>query len=166
MNGLGSFQDTSGRNSALDAEAVFSAVSLSCERVLTPASIVTALPRAIAAAHAGGPAVLLLPKDIQQGLVDIPGRRSATPNLRPIGDPHPIARALRHACGPVTIVADSHANFLYLPSRGRQWRDELADTVMQVRLYEDVGARITVGRRASTQAVLSTVGKSVVVSEC
>ncbi len=32
MDGLGSFQDTSGRNGSLNAEAVFSAVSLSCER--------------------------------------------------------------------------------------------------------------------------------------
>jgi acetolactate synthase-1/2/3 large subunit len=66
MDGLGSFQDTSGRNGSLDAEAVFSAVSVSCERVLTPEGIVSALPRAIAAARTGGPAVLLLPKDIQQ----------------------------------------------------------------------------------------------------
>ena len=34
MDGLGSFQDTSGHNGSLNAEAVFSAVSVSCERVL------------------------------------------------------------------------------------------------------------------------------------
>ena len=109
MDGRGSFQDTSGRNGSLDAEAVFSAVSLSCERVLNPADIVTALPRAIAAASTGGPAVLLLPKDIQQGYVEIPeirAKRYGHPGgeLRPIGNPHAIAAVLRNANGPVTII--------------------------------------------------------------
>jgi acetolactate synthase I/II/III large subunit len=109
MDGLGSFQDTSGRNGSLDAEAVFSAVSVSCERVLTPDGIVSALPRAIAAARTGGPAVLLLPKDIQQGYVEIDGRRNGHNghmghDLRPIGNPHAIAQVLRNANGPVTII--------------------------------------------------------------
>src|ERR1700682_4857514 len=46
MDGLGSFQDTSGRTGSLNAEAVFSAVSVFCERMLTPADVVSALPRA------------------------------------------------------------------------------------------------------------------------
>jgi acetolactate synthase-1/2/3 large subunit len=112
MDGLGSFQDTSGRNGSLDAEAVFSAVSVSCERVLTPEGIVSALPRAIAAARTGGPAVLLLPKDIQQGYVEVPeileigARRNGhvAQDLRPIGNPHAIAQVLRKANGPVTII--------------------------------------------------------------
>jgi acetolactate synthase I/II/III large subunit len=109
MDGLGSFQDTSGRNGSLDAEAVFSAVSLSCERVLNPADIVTALPRAIAAARTGGPSVLLLPKDIQQGYIEIPEMRAKRNGhlggeLRPIGNPHAIATVLRNANGPVTII--------------------------------------------------------------
>jgi acetolactate synthase-1/2/3 large subunit len=36
MDGRGSFQDTSGRNGSLNAEALFSAVSVFCRRVLTP----------------------------------------------------------------------------------------------------------------------------------
>ena len=112
MDGLGSFQDTSGRNGSLSAEAVFSAVSVSCERVLTPAGIAAALPRAIAAARTGGPAVLLLPKDIQQGQVDCWRNGNQTGNqngqgtadLRPIGNPHPIVGVLRNARGPVTII--------------------------------------------------------------
>src|SRR5690349_9593889 len=59
MDGRGSFQDTSGSNGSLNAEAVFSPVSVFCERVLTPAGVVSALPRAMAAARTGGPAVLL-----------------------------------------------------------------------------------------------------------
>jgi acetolactate synthase-1/2/3 large subunit len=73
MDGRGSFQDTSGRNGSLNAEALFSAVSVFCRRVLTPADIVSALPDAIAAARTGGPAVLLLPKDIQQSKVGVNG---------------------------------------------------------------------------------------------
>src|SRR6201991_3635264 len=52
MDGQGSFQDTSGRNGSLNAEALFSAVSVFCRRVLTPADILSALPSAIAAARA------------------------------------------------------------------------------------------------------------------
>src|SRR5262249_12042683 len=92
------------------AEALFSAVSVYCQRVLTPSDIFTALPHAIAAAREGGPAVLLLPKDIQQALVPMNG-----PDFQPegdhpapaprIGDLHPVVCALRDAIGPVTIIA-------------------------------------------------------------
>ena len=110
MDGRGSFQDTSGRNGSLNAEALFSAVSVFCRRVLTPADIVSALPDAIAAARTGGPAVLLLPKDIQQSKVGVNGyhkrnRHAVDPTRSLIGDPHPIVRALRWANGPITIIA-------------------------------------------------------------
>lgn len=108
MDGRGSFQDTSGRNGALDAEALFSAVSVWCRRVLAPPDIVTALPEAIAAARGGGPAVLLLPKDIQQGPVAVIGddTHDTGPSPAPrIGDLDPVLRALRAADGPVTIIA-------------------------------------------------------------
>ncbi len=106
MDGHGSFQDTSGRNGALDAEALFSSVSLHCERVLDPNDISAALLRAITAARAGGPAVLLLPKDVQQSQVDV-----AAPNDRnhqavaATGDLSELASTLGHATGHVTIVA-------------------------------------------------------------
>jgi acetolactate synthase-1/2/3 large subunit len=110
MDGQGSFQDTSGRNGSLNAEALFSAVSVFCQRVLTPADIITALPKAIAAARTGGPAVLLLPKDIQQAKVSVNGHGGIDPRgfERPgarAGDPHAIVRALRRATGPITIIA-------------------------------------------------------------
>jgi acetolactate synthase-1/2/3 large subunit len=112
MDGRGSFQDTSGDNGSLNAQALFSAVSLSCERVLTPADVAPALSRAIAVARTGGPAVLLLPKDIQQGYLDCEhdGPRfgsqlgGATLDRRPIGNPEPIVGILRDADGPVTII--------------------------------------------------------------
>ena len=110
MDGQGSFQDTSGRNGSLNAEALFSAVSVFCRRIMTPADIVTALPAAVAAARTGGPAVLLLPKDIQQSMVGVNGhdrRNGCDVGLPPslIGTPHPIVRALRRTQGPVTIIA-------------------------------------------------------------
>src|ERR1700761_3408985 len=106
MDGRGSFQDTSGRNGSLNAEALFSAVSVFCLRVLTPANIISALPSAIAAARTGGPAVLLLPKDIQQALVDVDdGTHLLQCHEARTGNPHPIVRALRRAAGPVTIIA-------------------------------------------------------------
>ena len=111
LDGQGSFQDTSGRNGAIDAEALFSAVSVYCRRVTTPADIVAALPEAIAAARKGGPAVLLLPKNVQQGTIasngaDVNGAAigdSRRDTRR--GDPRPLARALQRAHGPVTIIA-------------------------------------------------------------
>jgi acetolactate synthase-1/2/3 large subunit len=105
MDGRGSFQDTSGRNGSLDAQALFSAVSVYCRRITSAEQIMTALPEAIAAAWQGGPAVLLLPKDIQQSLVPMRGRLSSAPEPPVVGDPWPIARALRRAHGPVTIIA-------------------------------------------------------------
>lgn len=117
-DGCGAFQDTSGANGALDGNALFSAVSVWCQRVLRPADIVEALPRAISAATSiGGPAVLLLPKDIQQCAIghdaaDIdasdPGggtRGTGTAAGHHVGDPAPVAQLLRRARGPVTIIA-------------------------------------------------------------
>jgi acetolactate synthase-1/2/3 large subunit len=105
LDGRGSFQDTSGRNGALDAHALFSAVSVYCRRITSADQIVAAIPEAITAAWRGGPAVLLLPKDIQQALLPVRSRLSSASELPVVGDPWPIARALRRARGPVTIIA-------------------------------------------------------------
>jgi acetolactate synthase-1/2/3 large subunit len=104
LDGRGSFQDTSGRNGALNAEALFSAVSVYCRRVSTPEEILPALSHAIAASRYG-PAVLLLPKDIQQAKVNVTASAEVVGWQPLIGHPHPIARALRRAVGPVTIIA-------------------------------------------------------------
>lgn len=105
LDGRGGFQDTSGRNGALNAEALFSTVSVYCRRVLTPAEIVAALSDAAAAARTGGPAVLLLPKDVQQSAVDLNGASVVDPPTRRPGDPRPLHHALQRARGPVTIIA-------------------------------------------------------------
>src|SRR3954471_19232118 len=106
LDGLGAFQDTSGRNGALDAYALFSAVSVFCRRVTTPEEIRTALPAAMEAAQTGGPAVLLLPKDIQQAELGVNGGVGRFEQVSTqLGDPHIIASALRLAVGPITIIA-------------------------------------------------------------
>ncbi len=109
LDGRGAFQDTSGRNGALNGEALFSAVSVFCRRVMSPDDIVTALPEAIAAAQRGGPAVLLLPKNIQQADLDfaasVNGTFAGLSVGNQLGDPQAIARALRHADGAITIIA-------------------------------------------------------------
>ncbi|WAJ46169.1 aminotransferase class I/II-fold pyridoxal phosphate-dependent enzyme [Mycobacterium sp. Aquia_216] len=59
-------------------------------------------------------------------------------------------------------TTDAHANFTYLPSKtgqGRQWSEVFAESGLRVRCYPDGGARITVGSRVSTLAVLSAVGR-------
>ncbi|MCW2630171.1 thiamine pyrophosphate-binding protein [Mycobacterium sp.] len=104
LDGRGSFQDTSGRNGALNAEALFSAVSVFCRRVMRPEDIVSALPEAIAAARTGGPAVLLLPKNIQQSEVGSNGAGFDLVGTQ-LGNPEAIASALQGADGPITIIA-------------------------------------------------------------
>jgi acetolactate synthase I/II/III large subunit len=107
MDGRGSFQDTSGRAGSLDAVALFSAVSVYCRRVTEPQDIVPALTEALAAADSGGPAVLLLPKDIQQAMIDVVNPMESPVAVRDsiLADPGPIAEVLRRALGPVTIIA-------------------------------------------------------------
>ncbi|RDH75980.1 thiamine pyrophosphate-binding protein [Mycolicibacterium moriokaense] len=109
LDGRGAFQDTSGRNGALNGEALFSAVSVFCRRILVADDITTALPEAIAAANRGGPAVLLLPKDIQQSRFDVCDAVNGNPGgyagCASLGDPQAIAAALRRADGPITIIA-------------------------------------------------------------
>ena len=69
LEGNGAFQDTSGKAGSIDAVALFGTISRYCARVERPADIVAHLDRAVAAAQTGGPAVLLLPKDIQQATI-------------------------------------------------------------------------------------------------
>lgn len=105
-DGCGAFQDISGVGGSLDGNALFSAVSVSSQRVLTPADIVVALPRALSAATSiGGPAVLLLPKDIQQAKVDVAAVDVTERARRHVGDPAPVVGLLRRVGGPVLIIA-------------------------------------------------------------
>lgn len=107
LDGQGSFQDTSGDNGALDALSLFSAVSVYCRRVLSPDAIHTVLPEALAAARTGGPAVLLLPKDVQQAVLGehVNGHVPVMQLGTRISELTMMVRALRRADGPITIFA-------------------------------------------------------------
>jgi histidinol-phosphate aminotransferase len=58
---------------------------------------------------------------------------------------------------------DGHANFVYLPPRGQPWREVFDDTGLKARHYPDGAARITVGSRASTKAVLAAMAARLAV---
>ncbi len=66
LEGNGAFQDSSGLAESIDATALFATVSRYCARVEDPAELPERFAAAVAAAKEGGPAVLLLPKDVQQ----------------------------------------------------------------------------------------------------
>ncbi|WBB81393.1 thiamine pyrophosphate-binding protein [Micromonospora sp. WMMD882] len=72
LEGQGAFQDTSGLAGSFDAYRLFSSISRYCRRIDDPADIAAALADALTATRAlpGGPAVLLLPKDVQQAVVE------------------------------------------------------------------------------------------------
>ncbi|MFD3744742.1 thiamine pyrophosphate-binding protein [Nocardia sp. NPDC058633] len=69
LEGHGAFQDSSGTAESIDAAALFATISRYCARVTDPAELPAQLAAAIAAAESGGPAVLLIPKDVQQQLM-------------------------------------------------------------------------------------------------
>jgi acetolactate synthase I/II/III large subunit len=90
QEGHGAFQDSSGKGGSFDARDVFAPVSRFCARVEDADSLLELLPRAVATAQADprGPAVLLLPKDVQQARIRLPGRgpapaSGATPRQAP-----------------------------------------------------------------------------------
>lgn len=66
LAGRGAFQDTSGAAGTIDAAVLFGSISRYCARVDSPRELPVRLDRAVTAARQGGPAVLLLPKDVQQ----------------------------------------------------------------------------------------------------
>lgn len=77
--------------------------------------------------------------------------------LRITGERDYLSRRLR-AMGAYTTAG--HANFVYLPPVRGPWREILGDNVFKARYYPDGAARITVGSRRSTQAVLAALAKS------
>ncbi|MFE7170365.1 thiamine pyrophosphate-binding protein [Streptomyces sp. NPDC057616] len=107
QEGHGAFQDTSGKAGSFDAREVFAPVSRFCARVDDADSIRELLPRAIAAAHADprGPAVLLLPKDVQQARIRVPGGAAAQTPQVPTSVP--TASVARLDTDAVTAVTDT-----------------------------------------------------------
>jgi acetolactate synthase I/II/III large subunit len=162
LDGTGSFQDTSGINGSLNAESLFSAVSVYCRRIVEPEDIVAALPEAVAAALAGGPAVLLLPKDVQQSFIEV--RETVAPGAagppRWVDDPHPILDVLQHVCGPVTIIAGEQVARDDARAQLRELQLALNAVVATVPDAKDVG-----GSAAPVVGVMGDPGMARVVAD-
>ena len=107
LEGMGAFQDTSGLAGSIDATRLFGEVSVYCARVESPLDLERQLAEALAAARRGGPAVLLLPKDIQQSLGEFPEPRRAVPTAprTTAAEIARLAEALRDDYGRVTVIA-------------------------------------------------------------
>ncbi|MER6306881.1 thiamine pyrophosphate-binding protein [Streptomyces sp. NPDC001657] len=105
QEGHGAFQDSSGKAGSFDAREVFAPISRFCARVDDADSLMELLPQAVAAARTNprGPAVLLLPKDVQQARIRVPGRGAApTPRV-----PAPTASAARLDEATLTTVSET-----------------------------------------------------------
>ncbi|MGX4694627.1 thiamine pyrophosphate-binding protein [Streptomyces sp. JNUCC 63] len=116
LEGRGAFQDSSGRAGSFDALDVFAPVSRFCARVTEPGAIAGLLAQAVSAAQADprGPAVLLLPKDVQQALVDIPYGADTTlrvgaPGVREAGGPAGSKGAAARTAAPAPAAGDDPA---------------------------------------------------------
>ncbi|MBI5532212.1 MAG: thiamine pyrophosphate-binding protein [Deltaproteobacteria bacterium] len=81
LAGRGAFQDSTGSAGTIDAERVFSAVSVHCTRISSAAQLPGALEASLRAATGDrpGPAVLLVPKDLQTSEVVPKAERSSAP---------------------------------------------------------------------------------------
>ncbi|MGX1541428.1 thiamine pyrophosphate-binding protein [Streptomyces adustus] len=138
--GLGAFQDSSGKGGSFDARDLFGPVSRFCARVEDADALPELLDQALTAArsHPRGPAVLLLPKDVQQAQLPIPGRRPAPAEgaaLAPaasVARPDPaalasVARTLRRSsrvlviAGEDVAAADARAELAELARRLGAW---------------------------------------------
>ncbi|MFD6398514.1 thiamine pyrophosphate-binding protein [Nocardia sp. NPDC060249] len=120
LEGFGAFQDSSGLSESIDATALFATISKYCARVTDPLELPAQLAAAIAAADSGGPAVLLIPKDVQQQsmpdsihaqqfdtVADRAQLDRTSPSYPAAASPHTIATELTHArrTGKVVIIA-------------------------------------------------------------
>lgn len=109
LEGRGAFQDTSGLAGTFDAARLFEQIAHYCARVDTVEALPWHLNRAVTAARSGGPAVLLLPKDLQQAEVgDLPAFRPPLPAYtRDEAGLHRVRTALESArvTGKITIIA-------------------------------------------------------------
>ncbi|MFE5407197.1 thiamine pyrophosphate-binding protein [Streptomyces sp. NPDC056580] len=121
--GRGAFQDSSGRAGSFDASEVFGPVSRFCARVEDPDAFPELLSRAVAAARTEppGPAVLLLPKDVQQARIRRPGR-GAAPDL-----PAPRAVLDTTALGAVSDVLSGVGRVLVIAGEGVAAADARAE---------------------------------------
>jgi acetolactate synthase-1/2/3 large subunit len=131
LDGQGAFQDSSGKSGSFDAGSVFAPISRFCARVERPDTIGELLARAVTAAQRGprGPAVLLLPKDVQQARVEVgaPILPAPAPAWVDLVAVDRAVSALRTATGVLVIAGegvaatDSRAEVAELARRTGAW---------------------------------------------
>ncbi len=75
LEGKGGFQDSSGLAGTMNAQTLFQNVSKFCRKITSPHHFHTDFSEAVEAAVTGrkGPSVLLIPKDVQQALINDSG---------------------------------------------------------------------------------------------
>lgn len=140
LEGRGAFQDSSGRAGAFDAVELFRPISRFCARVDDPEDIGKLLTEAVATTRAPcrGPAVLLLPKDVQQAPV---GPLPALVELLPETGTAPAA-AHRHAAADLLADAVARgADILLIAGDGVGRRDARAELA---ELARRLGAAVAV----------------------
>ncbi|WP_024801580.1 thiamine pyrophosphate-binding protein [Nocardia sp. BMG51109] len=98
LEGRGAFQDSSGLAGTFDAARLFEQITRYCARVDAVDALPRHLSRAVTAARRGGPAVLLLPKDVQQAEIG---------DLPPFVAPRP--STARDDAGLDRVVAELHS---------------------------------------------------------
>lgn len=107
LEGNGAFQDGSGRAGSMDLQSVFRPISGYCARVERPEEIAEAMTHALTAVRDGLPAVLLIPKDVQQAqLAVVPQIRE--PHQRMGAVPAQLADFAQHLAetpGRILVVA-------------------------------------------------------------
>lgn len=117
LEGHGAFQDSSGLAESIDATALFATISRYCARVTDPAELPAQLEQAIAAAESGGPAVLLIPKDVQQQSMPDNAATVRTGNtgaisfdgVRPDADDNELGRTSAAVLAPPDTIASALA---------------------------------------------------------
>ncbi|MFJ1969297.1 thiamine pyrophosphate-binding protein [Streptomyces sp. NPDC087903] len=127
QEGHGAFQDTSGKAGSFDARDVFGPLSKFCARVEDADSLPELLARALAAAQADprGPAVLLLPKDVQQARLRLPRRIPAPTREAPT--PAPAARLDPEALTSVSKTLRGSGRVLVIAGEGIASADARAE---------------------------------------
>ncbi|MDT0377717.1 thiamine pyrophosphate-binding protein [Streptomyces sp. DSM 42041] len=146
LEGRGAFQDSSGLSGSLDAVQLFGSISRFCARIDDPADAGELLAAAVDATRGprGGPAVLLLPKDVQQ---------AAAEGLLPVRDLLPVreepAAVLRGAAAELlTTEAARGADVVLVAGDGVAHQDARAELARLAALLDATVAVTPEGKDA------------------
>ncbi|MEV0682609.1 thiamine pyrophosphate-binding protein [Nocardia sp. NPDC050378] len=160
LEGRGAFQDSSGLAESLDAAALFATVSRYCARVTSAAEVPRQLAEALATAERGGPAVLLLPKDIQQQTMpeSVAAYTATGSGRRPAAV---VRTTTRSSTSPTAIYEQSP---LGEPAASPSAADEHWGRAVAATASADCGQRDALAAVAAELAAARRTGKVVVIA--